>query len=61
MRHKKLYKKTGEGVILTCDGEIVASAPHRGTNWTIDGCSRCGMHVRTIGCSPETDKIEEYE
>ena len=59
-KHKKVYSKYGNGVELRCGEELIASNPHRGANFSFDGCPICGMEVTTIGCSPETDKVEEY-
>ncbi len=59
MKHNKRYKRTGTGVDLLCGTEVIADNPYRGTNFSVYGCPICGMEVRTIGCSPDTDRIQE--
>lgn len=58
MRHKKRYKKTGNGVALMCGDKIIASSPYRNSNFSMKPCE-CGMTVETIGTSPETDIVKE--
>ena len=60
MKHTKQYARTGNGVGLLCGNKLVASSPHRSVNFSIEPCE-CGMEVKTVGCSPDTDKIQEYE
>ncbi len=58
MRHTKQY--AGNDVELRCNGKLIASSTYRGTNFSLN-CPKCGMEVQTIGCSPETDKVLDYE
>ncbi len=60
-RHKKVYAKYGDGVELRCGDEIIASNPYRGANFSVSGCPLCGMEVVTIGHSPDTDEVQEFE
>ncbi len=61
-RHKKLYDFFGTGVVLTCGNiDIVASATGKDSNFMISNCPKCGMEVQTIGTSPETNKVMEWQ
>lgn len=59
-RHTKQYTRIGDGVGLWCGKKLIASSPHRSANFSMEPCE-CGMEVQTIGCSPETDEVQEYE
>lgn len=60
MKHKKHYKSSGTGVVLLCGNKVVAESPTRNSNFSMEPCE-CGMEVRTIGCSPETDEVQEIK
>lgn len=57
-RHRKAYR--GNGVVLLCGDKVEANSPYRGANFSISGCSKCGMEVKTTGCSPDTDEVSEF-
>lgn len=57
-RHRKVYSRTGTGIVLFCGDEVVADNT-RLVNWQIDSCPVCGMFVKTTGSSPGTDRVFE--
>ena len=60
MKHTKRYARIGDGVELWCGNRLVAKSPHRSANFSMEPC-KCGMEVKTIGSSPDTDKVLEDE
>ena len=61
-KHKKLYHRFGNGVGLWCGSKLIASNPdYQYVNFSVSNCPECGMEVQTTGCSPETDKVQEFE
>lgn len=59
MRHKKLYRRTGDGCDLWHGDTIIASSSLRSINWDIGSCPICGDYVRATGHCPDTDRVDE--
>lgn len=61
IKHKKQYARKGYGVEVRCGDTLIASSSFRFTNFSLSSCPECKMEVQTVGCSPETDKVEEFD